>query len=148
MNAYNLSDTSLSILFCWITYNNFIKSSQYPYVEGTLFPRQLRKPYIELSENQSYRDLNPQHHTTLLFLDAKERISAHQDWCQSLQMFRSINKLWAEWCPVAKRRCKEQLFDRRVKGGLASLKFSGSERGPSTCYCLYGIDIFCLRSLE
>lgn len=44
------------------------------------------------------------------------------------------------------RRCQEQLFDRRVKGGLASSKFSGSERGPSKCYCLYGTNIFCLRS--
>ena len=152
MSAYNLSNTFLSILLYWITYNNFIKSSQYPYVEGTLFLRQLRKPYIELLENQSHQDLNPQHHMTLLFLGTKERISVHQDWYQSLQMFRSINKLWAEWRHVAKRRCKEQLFDRRVKGGLASSKFSGGEiqsrRGPSKCYCLYGINIFCLRSLE
>lgn len=36
LNAYNLSDTPLSILLHWITYNNCIKSAQYPYVEGTL----------------------------------------------------------------------------------------------------------------
>lgn len=149
---YWVLTTSLSILLCWITYNNFIKSSQYPYVEGTLFPRQLRKPYLELLEHQSYQDVNPQHHTTPLFLGAKEKISVHQDWYQNLQMFRSINGIWAEWCYVAKRRCKERFFDRRVKGGLASSKFSGGEiqsrRGPSKCYCLYGINIFCLRSLD